>query len=746
MTARGVILGTAAYMSPEQARGKPVDKRSDIWAFGCVLYEMLTGKRAFEGEDVSDTLAAILRGEPDWSALPKALPPPVDAVLRSCLEKDRKKRLPDISLARFVLENPSAHSWVGQAPVAPPALQRSSRALVPWTLAALLGLGFAGMLVYAYMAPRWNTSPAGPLRFNSDVGAEATLDVTTGPATVISPDGRTVAFVASTNLTNPPELYVRRLDQLQASLIPGTQRSQNPFFSPDGQWIGFFSQGKLKKVAVAGGAPVTLCDAPSGRGASWGDDGFIVFSPSSAPQTPLMRVTSDGGVPTKLFDLAKDEGSQRWPQVLPGSKAVLYSSLRSGTGNWESANIVVRALSGDRRVVLQQGGYFGRYVSSRHLLYMHQGTIFGVPFDPDRLELAGSPVPVVQGVTGGPNSGGAQLAVSANGTAVYMPGEGQGSVASIQWLDQTGKLSALRSVGADWSNPAFSPDGRSLAMDISDGTQTDVWVYDIVRDTLTKLTFDPADDARPVWSPDGSRIAFASRRGDKATFNVYWLRADGTGDVQRLTESTLNQQPTSFHWSGKYLAYFESGAPTATDLKLLTIEGSERTGWKPSAQTVLLQTPLVESMALFSPDGKWYAYLSNESGENQVFVRPFVPPGTATDGAAPTGKWQISTSAADDPSWSHVRHELFFLSGSDLRMMVASYTGENGAFKVDKPRVWSDTRVIPRPRPPSRDLDLHPDGKRFAVASNQNDTTVKQNKAVFVFNFFDELRRIAPVK
>jgi len=304
----------------------------------------------------------------------------------------------------------------------------------------------------------------------------------------------------------------------------------------------------------------------------------------------------------------------------------------------------------------------------------------------------------------------------------------------------------LRATRSDWSNPAFSPNGRQLAMDISDGTQTDVWVYDIDRDTLTRLTFDPADDARPVWSPDGSRVVFASRRGDKGVFNLYWQRADGTGDVQRLTESKNNHQATSFHPNGKYVVFSESGTATTTDLMLLAMEGSERSGWKPPAPTVLLRTPQLESMATFSPDGKWYAYLSNESGENQLFVRPFVAPGGAAEGAALGGKWQISTAAADDPSWSRLRHELLFISASDLRMMVAAYTVENGAFKAEKPRVWTETRAITRPRPPSRDLDLHPDGKRFAVASNQNDTTVRQNKAVFVFNFFDELRRIAPVK
>ena len=299
---------------------------------------------------------------------------------------------------------------------------------------------------------------------------------------------------------------------------------------------------------------------------------------------------------------------------------------------------------------------------------------------------------------------------------------------------------------SDWSNPAFSPDGHRLAIDISDGTQTDVWVYDWERDTLSRLTFDPADDFKPVWTPDGGRIVFASRRGDKVTANLYWQRADGTGDAQRLTDTKANQMAFSWHPTGKYLAYAETGSGTAADLMILPMDGNDRDGWKPGSPQVFLKTPLAEESPMFSPDGRWIAYLSTESGENQVYVRPFVEAGGASSAAAVGGKWQISTAMADDPSWSRTRHELFFLSVADLRMMVAPYTVEGSSFRAEKPRVWSTTRIAARPRPPSRDLDLHPDGKRFVVASNESESPVKQNKIVFVFNFFDELRRIAAPK
>jgi serine/threonine-protein kinase len=446
-----------------------------------------------------------------------------------------------------------------------------------------------------------------------------------------------------------------------------------------------------------------------------------------------MRVPAAGGKPEQVFKLAEGELTQRWPQVLPGGKAILYSSAASLT-EWESANLVVQPLEGGARKVVVRGGYYGRYLPSGHLAYVHEGTMFAAPFDPVALDVTGSPVPVVEGVASSPGvTGGAQFAVGGNGALVYIPGQAVSAEGPMVWMDRSGKTSPLRAMPANWSNPVFSPDGSRLAVDIWDGKQADVWIYDWARDTLSRLTFDQTDDQRPAWTPDGQRIVFSSKRGDGAHFNLYWQRADGTGDAMRLTDSTKNQYAGSWHPAGKVLAFLDDDA-SDTNIMLLPMEGDETTGWKPGAPTAFLTTPLRESTPIFSPDGRWIAYLSNENGRNDLFVRPFPGPG---------GKWQISTAAADDPMWSRTSREVFF-AAPDLQLMVAAYSVDGDSFRADKPKVVSETRFTTRPRPPSRDIAIHPDGQRFAIAPlPESQTTARLDKVVFVLNFFDELRRIA---
>jgi serine/threonine-protein kinase len=316
---------------------------------------------------------------------------------------------------------------------------------------------------------------------------------------------------------------------------------------------------------------------------------------------------------------------------------------------------------------------------------------------------------------------------------VYVGGDTTDDKAPIRWIDRTGKTDLLRSAAANWSNPSFSPDGRRLAMDIHDGSQADVWVYELARDTLSRLTFDRADDVRPVWSPSGRYIIYGSARS--GVLNLYLQRSDGTGDALRLTESQNPQWASSWHPSGKYLAFFESVPGNAIDAMILPLEGDDAAGWKPGKPQTFLGSPMIESSPMFSPDGRWVAYMSSESGRNDVFVRPFPGPG---------GKWQISAAGADDPTWSRTSSEFFYVNSSDLRLMTVPYRAVGDSFQADKPTVWLDARVSTRPRPPSRDLDLHPDGKRFAVGGSEEHASALQNRVVFVFNFFDELRRIAP--
>ena len=739
-TFAGTILGTAAYMSPEQARGKPVDRRTDIWAFGCVLYEMLTGRRAFDaGDTISDAIAAILKTDVDWTVLPADVPDQIRLLLKRCLEKDRTTRIGEIGTARFLLTETIAPPSTTGAPVATTpvaaALVSAWQRALPWAVAGLACVAAATTLVL--WAPWRTAAPARAARVSVEIGADASLalNIISGSAAILSPDGSLLAFVAQKNAGDGPQIYVRRLDQLQASPLAGTEDAASPFFSPDGQWIAFFANGKLKKISVTGGAAVTLCEVPAGRGGPWADDDTIIYSPANTPGVSLMHVSAAGGTPDQLTTLASGEVTQRFPQILPGGKAVLFMS-HSATGGYEDANLVVQPLPSGPRKVIVRGGYYGRYVSSGHVLYLHGGTLFAAPFDLERLELAGQPVPVVEGIASG-GGGGAQFATSSNGTLVYEPGQSTGGEPSIEWLDRDGKTTTMRSTRANWSNIMFAPDGRRLAVDILDGTKSDVWVYEWARDTLSRLTLDASGHVKPVWTPDGRRIAFASQR-DGGINNLYWQRADGTGDAQRLTTSKNFQLPSSWHPSGKLLAFYELRPQTGYDLMILPIEGDEASGWKPGEPRVLLSTGFTEGEPMFSPDGRWVAYISLKTGRSEVYVRPFPGPG---------GEWQISTGGGSTPTWSRSRRELFYTT-SDSRIMVSAYTVDGDAFHADKSRIWSDAPYRPRPRGFQffRSFDLHPDGQRFALAKALTGSggQTKVDKVVLVFNFFDELRRVAP--
>jgi Tol biopolymer transport system component len=609
-------------------------------------------------------------------------------------------------------------------------LSGAQRAL-PWVAAGALAFGLA--LVLTLWAPWRNVPPPAALRLRVELSPDASpVSTAVGAATILSPDGATAVFVAQKSEGGRRQLYVRRLNQLQATPLSETDEADSPFFSPDGQWIGFFDGSKLKKISVTGGAAVTLCDAPNGRGGAWAEDGTIVFSPDLA-RVGLLRVSSAGGKPETLTSLAEGEVTQRWPQVLPGGTAVLYTSSNS-PGDFSEANLVVQPLPSGKRKTIQRGGYYGRYLPSGHLVYIHDGKLFAAPFDLDRLEITGQPVPALEDVASNADTGGAQFAVSAGGTLAYLPGQSASSGALIDWMDHDAKTTPLRATLVNWSNLLFAPDGRRLAMQIAGPGPSDIWVYEWAQDTLTRLTFDPAFDSKPVWTPAGRRIGFASARADKSTLNLYWQQADGTGDARRLTESKNQQRPASWHPSGKFLAFEEENPTTSWDLMILPMEGDDASGWKPGQPTVFLNTPSAEREPMFSPDGQWLAYHSNESGRNEVYVRPFPGPG---------GRLQISTGGGTYPTWSRTKHELFY--GLTGQIMVAPFAVAGDSFRAEKARLWSDGRYLERAG--NRGFDLHPDGERFAVAfapAAQTPSGTKQDKVVFMFNFFDELRRIAP--
>ena len=731
MSALGVILGTAAYMAPEQAKGKPVDKRSDIWAFGCVLYELLTGRRAFKGDDVSETLAAVLRDEVDLRALPEATPASLRRLLARCLERNPKQRLRDIGEARIELakiESGAVDIREAQTQAAPPGT-RGAPAWVPWTIAGIATGAFVTLLTM--WAPWRSVSVPLPIRLSAEIGADAAIDPTLGAAAIISPDGRTLVFTAMTG--NERRLYVRRIDQLGAMPLAGTEGAANPFFSPDGQSVAFFASGWLKTMAVAGGAITSVCAVDgTARGGWWSDDETIVFQPTTRP-APLMRVPAAGGTPTAIGTLEQGEVTRRWPQVLPGARAVLYTSSTQPTG-FDNARVVVQPLSGGAPKTIVQGGFYGRYVPTGHILYLQGATLFALPFDLDRLEASGRAVPLLDGVFGSPTTGGGQFSVSATGTLVYFPGRGSAALRPMFWMNRAGEVTPLRVTPSEWINPRFSPDGDKLTMSIIDAGQLDVWTYDWRRDRSTKLTFDAAAEFGPIWTPDGARIVFSSDRAAKGITNLYWMRADGVGDVQRLTDAPNRQVSYSVHRSGKWVAFQETRPATAGDVMVLPIEGDEATGWKPGTPRPFVATAANELAPMFSPDGRWIAYMSNETNLMQVYVRPFPDA---------DGKWQISTSGpAIYPTWSRTRPELLFIDATSRKMMAASYTIKGTSFYADRPHEWSPHELDILGT--TRMYDLHPDGERLAMLKPTDTDMARRDKIVFVFNFLDTLRHAAP--
>jgi len=730
-TYAGMIVGTASYMSPEQARGKNVDRRTDIWAFGCVLYEMLTGKKAFEGgETISDAIAAVLKNDVDWDALPADIPPPVRTLLRRCLQKDVQKRLPHIGIARLEFdEGPTPHT----TDITVSTKRARSQSSLPWILAALfaLGLTVTTALLFRLRSP---VSPNEPTTVTADLGGDVSLATTEsapGSSLAISDDGSLLAFVG---VGRARQLYLRRLNQLKASPLADTEDAHDPFFSPDGRWIGFFANGSLKKISVNGGPAIPLTPVTNDRGGTWGPDGSIVFSANTV-SVGLQRVPESGGKPENLTTLAADENTHRWPHVLPDGKSVLYTSRSVSQQQFDGANIVVKALPDGVPKVVVRGGYHGEYVASGHIVYIHDGTLWAAPFSLNRLEVTGDPVPVVENVTSYPGTAGAQYAVSANGTFVFLQGDSLGNYQPITWLSRDGKAETLQPMASNWSSPRFSPDGRKLAIDVMDagGRNLDVWVYDWMRDVLNQVTFDRTAFSA-VWTPDGRRIVFASTRGGGNVPNLYWQPAEG-GEIQRLTNSPYPQLPGTWHPTGKYFV-FQQDSPlpgTGSDIMILPMEGNEISGWKPGKPTPFLNTPALERAPAFSRDGRWIAYQSAETDQIEVYVRPFPDAGGV--------KWRISVDGGDQPVWSRDRNELLYRTRDNRnRIMVVSYSAEGNSFKADKPRLWSDKGITPRNRAWS--FDIHPDGERLAVALPPSAlAATKQDKVVLIFDFFEVLRR-----
>ena len=743
-------------MSPEQARGKPVDKRTDVWAFGCVLFEMLTGKRAFEGETVTDVLAAILTREPEWSALPEQTPAGVRRILRRCLQRDARARLHDIADARLDLEEIGASVATSatvrlpfeenlQASAPSPTVGRSDEAnrgrgsknalsvFLPWALAAVFAAA-AGALALRARAPQ----RAMVVQCQILLSSEELMDGG-GAAVVVSPDGTQLAFV-----TRGPHarLYLRRLDRLVPVEVPESDGALSPFFSPDGRWIGFFSKGKLRKAPVSGGAPSTICDAPLPRGAAWTSDDTIVFTPQTTGG--LSVVSAYGGDPRPLTkaDVAARERSHRWPAVLPGGKAVLFSVQLSGSDYDEGIVEAVEIASGQRTVV-HKGGAFPRWAPSGHVLFARKGTIYALPFDARRLVPTGRPVPVLEKVmssTGGeaPSDGSAQIDVSPSGFCAYRTGENE-TVYRLAVVDRKGTVlkKAAEPRGFSWAR--FAPDGNRTAVVISSGTQSDVWVYDAARDTFSRLTFE-GDDQTVVWSPDGRDVAYTSDRslglvtspgGSPSTIRgVYLKRADGSGAPRLLVKMAGTIGVTGFSPDGRRLAFQVTTPATQLDLGTVALKAGERDG-EPS---IVVAGPANEGGGVFSPDGRWLAYDSTDGGLGYVFLR------SAAGGDA---KWQVSEQMAANPRWARDGN-LYFLR-QDGSIVAIRVSAEGGAPVLGKEEALFRLESYDLGSRITNGWDVSPDGQRFVVMLREGAASaLEANHVTLVSNFAEELMRLAP--
>jgi len=714
----GVILGTAAYMSPEQARGKPLDRRTDVWSFGCLLYEMLTGRISFGGDTVSDTIARILEREPNWNALPEKTPQGVRNVLRRCLQKDPQRRLHDMADARLEIEEAVA-SPLSSVPEAGPSVA-GLRAM--WRNSALLWIsmiiGIAGISFGIWALMRTPPSAHGPLmRFSITLPVNEQLGGLDFPSLALSPTGTHVAYVASRGSMS--RLFLHRMDNLQDEPISGTERALGPFFSPDGLWLGFFADGKLMKTSIGGGAPTVLCDAPIGFGAVWGVDNTITFAPTGG--SGLMQVSAAGGAPREITKLNEEKGefSHRWPDLLPGGKAILFTV--GATGSWDDAQIVAQSLETGERHVLITGGTFPHYLSTGHLAYARGGSLMAVPFDITSQKVTGSAVVVIPKIWESID-GAVQFSLSPQGHIVFMSGGPAGREHKLVWVDRNKSVEPLAAPMRDYSEPRLSPDGRRLAVTITENSEN-VWIYDIPTGSFTQLTFE-GHNSMPVWTRDGARIAFASNKA--GALNLLWKQADGIGADERLATSSQSQAPYSWSPGSHSLVFVEQSPTTGRDIWMLSTDGDLKS-------RAILQSPSNETGPALSPDGRWLAYVSDDSGRNEVYV---VPLGSAS---ATQARRQVSTDGGTEPLWSPEGNEIFYRVGS--RMMI-SRTRTVPDFQAGPPQIlFEGTYEKGRESRPAYDVSA--DGRRFLMVRT-NTSEAAPVAFELVLEWFEELRRHLP--
>jgi eukaryotic-like serine/threonine-protein kinase len=712
-TTIGLILGTPSYMSPEQARGKVADKRADVWAFGCLLYEMLSGRRPFAGDNTAEVLAQILTHEPDFNLLPATTPAAIRRLLRRCLEKDISRRLPDIGVARIEIDDAIAAPHV----VAEPTSRVPARYALPWIGAALLLIAAVGGTL-AYLRSS-SIQPNPPVRASIALAEPLDLGVQQ-VAFALSPDGSRIVY--RTSADGP--LRSRLLSEASSAVIPGTEGALIPFFSPDGKWLAFFVGNALKKVAFDGGAVATIARLPISagaqafRGASWGDDGTIAFASSTV--AGLFGVADRGGEarPLTTLDPKANEAAHRWPHFLPGGKAILYTVKATNLQSFDDAPIIVRSLeTGEHRAVAQ--GASAHYLPTGHLVYARRGALYAVRFDATRLAVSGRPVKVADTIITHPETGAAQVAISQTGTLVYAAGGSRTAERQLLWVDRSGAPRAASERTASFWRPRISPDGKRVAVTI-DAPFSKLWVLDAERGTFTRASDVPGDQDRATWMPDGSHMTFAADSTYSGAIRLYSERIGATGGAALLFESARLPAPLSWSPDGRSLLYGEFAAATGEDVWVFSAADRK--------STPLLQSPAHEFSARFSPDGRWVAYASDQSGRAEVYVRPFRGAGT---------RHQVSLDGGIDPVWSADGRELFFTNGNTLYAAPVTLGEEfvSGAAQrlFSGPYAFGETPM---------NYDAAPDGQHFVVPRTRTEPAPRQLE--LVLNWFEEVKRLAP--
>ena len=730
LTEMGIILGTAAYMSPEQAKGRAADKRSDIWAFGCVLYEMLSCQRAFKGDDVSETLAAVLRQDVDWPALPLSTPASVRRLMARCLDRDARRRLRDIGEARIVLDDPAAAPIGDTGAVAALALPRPLwRRAMPVVLAVVL-TGVLTTTVAWYLSPQ--PSPAlGVTRLSFTLPPEQSFPINTPSNLVaISPDGSQIVYTAGSQ-----QLFLRSMSQQDVKAVPGTERYGamfSPVFSPDGRSLAFYalSDRTLKRIAITGGAAVTICPAGQNpQSISWGPDG-IVFAQYG---TGILRVSEKGGTPAVIVPIKDGEAAQG-PQLLPGGHHVLFTMATDTTPDrWDKANIVVQSLTSGERKTLIEGGSDARYLPTGYLVYALGGGLYAVAFDIRQLAVVSAPVPILTGVRRADgNGGGAHFSVSSTGSLIYIPGPVSTSMGlrDIALSDLEGKVERLKLPPGPYRMPRASPDGTRIAFWTDDGKEASVWTFDLSHPARSRLTLG-GGNRFPIWSADGKHVAFQSdREGDLA---IFWQPVDGTGNAERLTKPDQGTSHVPESWSPKGDRFLFS-VTKGSDMSLWTFSLQDKSVTPFGG--VHSSTPIG---AVFSPDGRWVAYTSSDRGSTTIYVQPFPATGA---------KYQLAANENNSPHevvWSPDGKELFYNPRPTGFEAVSVTTEPTFAF--------GNPVAVPRPfplGPPAvrRAYDMT-SGDKFLVlmpAGQTEAATLTAPHIEVVLNWFEELKARVPTR